>query len=59
MAMMIAAEFMPVSLLTPIAEDLQATQGLAGQAISVFGFFVFGFFAVLSSLFIAPIAGTS
>lgn len=51
-AMLIAAEFMPVSLLTPIAEDLQATQGLAGQAISVSGFF-----AVLSSLFIAPIAG--
>jgi len=24
-AMLIAAEFMPVSLLTPIAEDLQAT----------------------------------
>lgn len=51
-AMLIASEFLPVSLRTPIAEDLQATQGLAGQAISVSGFF-----AVLSSLFIAPIAG--
>lgn len=51
-ALLIASEFLPVSLRTPIAEDLQATQGLAGQAISVSGFF-----AVLSSLFIAPIAG--
>lgn len=51
-ALLIAAEFMPVSLLTPIAEDLQTTQGLAGQAISISGLF-----AVLSSLFIAPIAG--
>lgn len=51
-ALLIAAEFMPVSLLTPIAEDLQTTQGLAGQAISISGLF-----AVLSSLLIAPIAG--
>lgn len=51
-AMLIASEFMPVSLLTPIATDLQATQGLSGQAISVSGLF-----AVLSSLFIAPLAG--
>lgn len=51
-ALLIASEFMPVSLLTPIAEDLHATQGMAGQAISISGLF-----AVLSSLFIAPIAG--
>lgn len=51
-AMLISAEFMPVSLLTPIADDLHATQGMAGQAISISGFF-----AVLASLFIAPIAG--
>ncbi|WP_175526602.1 MFS transporter [Geopseudomonas sagittaria] len=51
-ALLIASEFLPVSLLTPIAADLQATQGLAGQAISVSGLF-----AVLSSLFIAPLAG--
>lgn len=50
--MLIAAEFMPVSLLTPIADDLHATQGMAGQAISISGLF-----AVLASLFIAPIAG--
>ncbi len=51
-AMLISAEFMPVSLLTPIASDLHATQGMAGQAISISGFF-----AVLASLFIATVAG--
>lgn len=51
-AMLIAAEFMPVSLLTPIAADLGATNGMAGQAISISGLF-----AVLTSLFIATIAG--
>ena len=44
-AMLIAAEFMPVSLLTPIAADLSATDGMAGQAISISGLF-----AVLASL---------
>ena len=47
-AMLIASEFMPVSLLTPIAADLNATQGMAGQAISISGLF-----AVLTSL-LAP-----
>ncbi len=28
---LIASEFMPVSLLTPIARDLGVTEGLAGQ----------------------------
>jgi predicted MFS family arabinose efflux permease len=51
-AMLIASEFMPVSLLTPIAADLRATAGMAGQAISVSGLF-----AVIASLFIATIAG--
>lgn len=45
---LIASEFMPVSLLTPIATDLHLTDGMAGQAISVSGLF-----AVLTSLFIA------
>src|SRR4051812_35728673 len=45
---LIASEFMPVSLLTPIAADLHLTEGQAGQAISVSGLF-----AVLTSLFIA------
>src|SRR3954470_2519260 len=51
-AMLIASEFMPVPLLTPMATDLRATQGMAGQAISISGLF-----AVITSLFIATIAG--
>ena len=45
---LIASEFMPVSLLTPVAADLQVTEGQAGQAIAVSGLF-----AVLTSLLIA------
>ena len=45
---LVASEFMPVSLLTPIAADLHMTEGQAGQAISVSGIF-----AVLTSLFIS------
>lgn len=51
-SMLIAAEFMPVSLLTPIAADLGATEGMAGQAISFSGFL-----AVAASLLIASAAG--
>jgi predicted MFS family arabinose efflux permease len=51
-ALLIASEFMPVSLLTPIAADLGATQGMAGQAISISGLF-----AVAASLLIASVAG--
>ena len=51
-ALLIASEFMPVSLLTPIAADLNATEGMAGQAISISGLF-----ALVTSLFIANIAG--
>ena len=47
-ALLIASEFMPVSLLTPIAHDLHATEGLAGQAISFSGLF-----AVVTSVLIA------
>src|SRR5438445_3905905 len=43
---LVASEFMPVSLLTPIANELAISEGQAGQAISVSGFF-----AVLTSLF--------
>jgi predicted MFS family arabinose efflux permease len=49
---LIASEFMPVSLLTPIAQDLGISQGQAGQAISISGFF-----AVLTSLLNAPLTG--
>ncbi|MGW5959453.1 MFS transporter [Methylorubrum thiocyanatum] len=48
-ATLVASEFMPVSLLTPMASDLHLTEGQAGQAIAVSGLF-----AVLTSLFIAP-----
>jgi predicted MFS family arabinose efflux permease len=49
-ATLIASEFMPVSLLTPIATDLHLTDGAAGQAISVSGLF-----AVLTSLAISTV----
>lgn len=51
-AMLIASEFMPVSLLTPIALDLHASVGMAGQAISISGLF-----AVVTSLIIPSITG--
>ncbi|KPH61447.1 MFS transporter [Novosphingobium sp. ST904] len=52
-AMLIASEFMPVSLLTPMAEGLHASSGQTGQAISISGLF-----AVLSSMLITTAAGT-
>src|ERR1700710_2861152 len=51
-AVLIASEFMPVSLLSPIARDLQLTEGQAGQAISISGVL-----AVVTSLFITVLAG--
>jgi len=48
---LVASEFMPVSLLTPIAADLGISEGQAGQAISVSGAF-----AVITSLSIAALA---
>src|SRR5215217_3094475 len=47
-ATLIASEFMPVSILTPIAADLRISEGMSGQAISVAGLC-----AVLTSLTIA------
>ena len=44
--LLVGLEFMPVSLLTPIARDLAISEGQAGQAITVSGFF-----AVITSLF--------
>ncbi|MCH7391189.1 MFS transporter [Acinetobacter dispersus] len=49
---LIASEFMPVSLLTPIAADLKITEGMAGQGIAISGAF-----AVITSLSISKIAG--
>lgn len=51
-AMLIASEFMPASLLTPMAEGLNATEGQTGQAVAISGIF-----AVLSSLVITTVAG--
>jgi len=51
-AMLIASEFMPVSLLTPMAEGLGATEGQTGQAISISGLF-----AVAASLLVTTVAG--
>ncbi len=48
---LIASEFMPVSLLTPLAADLEVTEGMAGQGIAISGVF-----AVLTSLSISAIA---
>ncbi|WP_455274140.1 MFS transporter [Rhizobium herbae] len=44
--LLVGLEFMPVSLLTPIAQDLSITEGRAGSSIAVSGFF-----AVVTSLF--------
>lgn len=49
---LIASEFMPVSLLTPIAGELGVSEGLAGYGIAISGAF-----AVLTSLSISTLAG--
>ncbi|OHV97757.1 transcriptional regulator [Janthinobacterium lividum] len=49
---LIASEFMPVSLLTPMARDLRVSEGMAGQGIAISGAF-----AVLTSLSISTMAG--
>nr|WP_198085863.1 MFS transporter [Variovorax sp. E3] len=48
---LIASEFMPVSLLTPLAFDLHVTEGMAGQGIAISGAC-----AVLTSLSISTVA---
>ncbi|MBO9549243.1 MFS transporter [Pseudomonas sp.] len=47
---LVASEFLPVSLLTPIASDLSLTEGQAGQAIAISGLF-----AVVTSLLLASL----
>ncbi|HBI18535.1 MAG TPA: MFS transporter [Brevundimonas sp.] len=51
-ALLIASEFMPVSLLTPMAEGLGASVGQTGQAVSISGLF-----AVIASLTVSTVAG--
>jgi predicted MFS family arabinose efflux permease len=50
---LIASEFMPVSLLTPMATELQVSGGMIGQGIAVSGVF-----AVLTSLSVSTLAGS-
>jgi Arabinose efflux permease len=50
---LIASEFMPVSLLTPIAGDLRVSQGWAGYGIAISGTF-----AVITSLSITSLVST-
>lgn len=47
---LVTAEFLPVSLLTPIASDLNVSEGLAGQAISATAIL-----ALITSLLIATL----
>ena len=49
---LVALEFMPVSLLTPLASEFHISEGQAGLSISVSGAF-----ALITSLFIAPVVG--
>jgi len=49
---LIASEFMPVSLLTPIAADLAVSEGMAGWGIGISGLF-----AVLTSLLLPKLLG--
>lgn len=50
MFVLIASEFLPVSLLTPLATELGITEGEAGRAISVSGVF-----AVITSLLVTRV----
>ncbi|MGC6388878.1 MFS transporter [Ewingella sp. S1.OA.A_B6] len=49
---LVASEFMPVSLLSPISQDLGISEGMAGQGIAISGAL-----AVLTSLLISRLAG--
>lgn len=52
-ASLITVEFLPVSLLTPMAEDLGISEGVAGQSVTVTAFV-----AMFSSLFVTQIIGS-
>jgi len=51
---LIASEFMPVSLLSPIAKILAVSEGMAGQGIAISGAF-----AVITSLSISSLLGNA
>ncbi|MDQ0119795.1 MFS transporter [Pseudarthrobacter sp902506025] len=50
---LIASEFMPVSLLTPMAAELRVSEGMVGQGIAISGLF-----AVATSLSVSTLAGS-
>ncbi|MDZ4031935.1 purine ribonucleoside efflux pump NepI [Kluyvera ascorbata] len=52
-ACLITVEFLPVSLLTPMAEDLGISEGVAGQSVTVTAFV-----AMFSSLFVTQVIGS-
>ncbi len=52
-AALITSEFLPVSLLTPIAHDLNISQGAAGQMITATSVF-----AVITSLIVTSVTRT-
>lgn len=49
---LVASEFMPVSLLSPVSQDLGVSEGLAGQGIAISGAL-----AVITSLLLPRLAG--
>jgi predicted MFS family arabinose efflux permease len=51
---LVASEFMPVSLLSPIARDLRLSEGQAGQAIAISGLF-----AMVASLAMSRLIGAT
>lgn len=51
-ACLITVEFLPVSLLTPMAQDLGISEGVAGQSVTVTAFV-----AMFASLFITQVIG--
>ncbi len=53
-ACLITVEFLPVSLLTPMAQDLGISEGVAGQSVTVTAFV-----AMFSSLFITQAIGAT
>ncbi|KAK0358927.1 hypothetical protein LTR94_033362, partial [Friedmanniomyces endolithicus] len=49
---LVASEFMPVSLLTPLAAELRISEGQAGQSIAISGAF-----ALVTSLLLGSVVG--
>lgn len=49
---LVTAEFLPASLLTPMSESLQVSEGVAGQAVTITALF-----ALLTGLFVGVLTG--